>query len=71
MEFALNSMVKLTQNQKCCNFVKNWYLRTKFYQEVHFQDSKSAEMDFTNFLKNFPIFQISRFSMKSGILAIF
>ena len=42
MEFAINSMVKLSQNQKCCNFVKNWYIRTKFYQEVYFKDCKTS-----------------------------
>ena len=46
MEFAINSMVKLSQNQKCCNFVKNWFIRTKFYQEVHFKDCKWSEMNF-------------------------
>ena len=56
MEFAINSMVKLSQNQKCCNFVKNWYIRTKFYQEVYFKDCKTSKMKFQIFWKNFPIF---------------
>ena len=46
MEFAINSMVKLSQNQKCCNFVKNWYIRTKFYQEVYFKDCKTSKIKF-------------------------
>ena len=44
MEFAINSMVKLSQNQKCCNFVKNWYIRTKFYQEVRFKVCNLSKM---------------------------
>ena len=56
MEFDINSMVKLSQNQKCCNFVKNWYIRTKFYREVHFKDYKWSKMNFEIISKNFPIF---------------
>ena len=56
MEFAINSMVKLSQNQKCCNFVKNWYIRTKFYQEVYLKDCKTSKMKFQIFWKNFQIF---------------
>ena len=55
-DFAMNSMVKLLQNQKCCNFDKNWYMRTKFYQKVHFKDCNSSEMNLKIFSKNFPIF---------------
>ena len=46
IEFAIISTVKLLQNQKCCNFVKNWYIRTKFYQEVYFKDCKTSKMKF-------------------------
>ena len=68
MEFAINYMVKLSQNQKCCNYVKNWYIRTKFYQEVYFKDCKTSKMKFQIFWKNFPI---SRFSVKSDIFEWF
>ena len=56
MEFAINSMVKLSQNQKCCNFVKNWYIWTKSYEEVLSKDFKLSEMNIQIFLKHFSIF---------------
>ena len=70
-DFAMNSMVKLLQNQKCCNFDKNWYMKTKFYQKVHFKDCNSSEMNLKIFSKNFPNFPISRFSIKSDIFECF
>ena len=46
MKFAMSLMVKLLQNQKCYNFVKNRYIRTKFYQKVLFKDCNSFDMSF-------------------------
>ena len=47
--------------KKCCNSVKNGYIRMKFFQEVYFKNGKSSEMKFEIFWKIslfFPIFNI-------------
>ena len=33
MEFAINYTFKLPRNQKCCNFVKNWYKGQNFTRQ--------------------------------------
>ena len=58
VEFVINATVKLPKNQKRCNFVKDWYIRTKFYQDILFKDWKLSEMNFLIFSKIFPNFRV-------------
>ena len=72
MTSLLNSPSIIWSNSdKIKSAVKNWYIRTKFYQWVNFKDCKTSKMKFQIFWKTSQFFPNSRFSVKRDIFEWF